>query len=150
MEYAINGLNLVAAPPLAESTGWKIRQPPKGGCWLPSEMEFLFTGRAAFQKLEEIVAGLGRTAGDASDVVVVLLPQDLIVRKIEYSEGNTTFVCEGRVSGRAATISIPNGTPFGAFVEVAARRNHSRLVTKFVDRLLAARTGQIRIQSGNA
>ena len=147
MECAINGsgLNRVTALGLEGLTAVAARParpPAKPRRWQPAEMEFLFTGRAAFRKLERIVAELCRTAEESSDVVVVLLPQNLMVRNIEYSEANTIFGCDGRVSGRAKMISIPNGQPFGAFIEVIPKRTRSRLVTGFVDRLHAVQTGR--------
>jgi len=133
MECVFNGLNLVAAPDVAGAAR-QARPPAKRQRWQPADIEFLFTGRAAFRKLDRIVAELSRTADESSDVVVVLLPQNLVVRRIEYSEATTTFVCD--VRGRAKTVEIPNGQPFGAFIEVVPKRNHFQLVTRFVDRLL--------------
>jgi hypothetical protein len=133
MEYAINGLSLVTAPNLASTAVRRLQSVSQSRRWQPAEAEFLFTGRAAFRKLQRIVAEFSRTADDSSDVVVVLLPQNAVVRKIQYTEAETLFVCDGR----SATVSIPNGRPFGAFIEVVEKRNHARVVTDFVDQLPA-------------
>ena len=147
MECVIQGLNLVTAPELASGSTRPARPPAKRRRWQPAEIEFLFTGRAAFRKLQTIVAELSRTAEESSDVVVVLLPQNLMVKKIEYTEVNTLFVCEGRSSSRTTTISIPNGRPFSAVIEVVARGNRTRLVTGFVDRLQAGPEAPLKNQA---
>src|SRR5580704_16727031 len=62
MEYAINGLSLVTAPNLASTAVRRLQSVTQSRRWQPAEAEFLFTGRAAFRKLQRIVAEFSRTA----------------------------------------------------------------------------------------
>jgi len=98
-------------------------------------MEFLFTGRAAFRKLERIVEELTRTADDFQDVIVVLLPQNLTIKEIRYAEADTVFLCDGHASDKSTSVCIPNGQPFSAVIEIIPKRGRTRLITGFTDQL---------------
>ncbi len=134
MECVLNGVNLANVQFLAGSTERQIHRPAKCKRWQPLNTEFFFTGRAAFRKLEKIVNELSRTADDSLDVVVVLLPQNLTVREIRYTEASTIFLCDG-CDSNTASISIGNGQPFGTAIDIIPKRSRTRLVTKFADQL---------------
>lgn len=137
MECVLNSVNLVNAKPLVGSAEWVVHRPAKCKRWQPSNTEFLFTGRAAFHKLEKMVDELSSTADDSLDVVVVLLPQNLIINEIRYTQSNTIFRCRDQDSNKAASISISNGQPFGAAIDIIPKKGRTRLVTEFADQLFA-------------
>ena|ERR1700733_6769874 len=135
MEYVVNGLNLVAAQPLGESAAREIDRPANCERRLLPSMEFLFTGQAAFHKLEQFVEELAKTTGESLDVVVVLLPQNAAIREIRYTEANTVFLCEADAANKFRAISIRNGHPFSAAIDIVPKRSQTRLVTGFMDQL---------------
>jgi hypothetical protein len=96
-------------------------------------MGFLFAGRAAFRKLEEFVEEFAKSTEDSLDIVVVLLPQNVAIREIRYTEANTIFLCDDHDTDKFRAISIRNGHPFKAAVDIVPRRGQTRLVTEFTD-----------------
>jgi hypothetical protein len=135
MECVLDGVDLVNAQSLVGGAEREIHRPVKYKGWQPSDSEFLFTGRAAFRKLEKIVDELSRITGDSHDIVVVLLPQNLIIKEIRYTEANTIFLCDGHDSSKTASISISNGQPLATSIDIIPKRNRTRLVTRFTDQL---------------
>jgi hypothetical protein len=149
MECVLNGANLVNTQSLAGGAEWEIHRPLKCKRWQPSNKEFFFTGRVAFRKLEKIVNELSRTTDDSLNVVVVLLPQDLNIREIRYTEASTIFLCNGHDSNKAAPVSISNGQPFGVAIDIIPKRSRTRLVTEFTDQLFAADRSCKNVANGN-
>jgi hypothetical protein len=135
MECVINGLSLLEAQSFAGSAERKVHQPARCERWLFPSMEFLFTGRAAFRKLERIVGELSGKMGDSLNVVVVLLPQNLTIKEIVYTETNTIFLYDGHASSKFTFISISNGQPFAAAIDIIPKKSRARLVTGFSDKL---------------
>lgn len=133
MKRAVNGFNLADSHPLDQNAERDILQRSNRERKLLPNQEFLFTGRAAFHKLQEFVEELSKTADDSMDVVVILLPQNFAIREIRYTEANTIFLCDDLDTDKFRAISIRNGHPFGAAVHIIPKRNQTRLVTEFTD-----------------
>ena len=133
MEYVVNGLNLVAAQPLGESAAREIDRPVNCERRLLPSIEFLFTGQAAFHKLEQFVEELAKTTDVSLDVFVVLLPLNVAIREIRYTEANTVFLCDADAGNKFRAISIRNGHPFNAAIDISLKRGPTRLVTGFID-----------------
>ena len=133
MELVINGFNLADSQPLSRVAGREHFQPFNCERKLLPSMGFLFTGRAAFRKLEEFVEEFAKSAEDSLDIVVVLLPQNVAIREIRYTEANTIFLCDDHDTDKFKAISIRNGHPFKAAVDIVPRRGQTRLVTEFTD-----------------
>jgi hypothetical protein len=133
MEHVVNGLNLVDTQPLGESAVREIDRPVTCERRLLPGVEFLFTGQAAFHKLEQFVAELAKTTDDLLDVVVVLLPLNIAIREIRYTEANTIFLCDADAANKFRAISIRNGHPFNAALDIVPKRSQNRQVTGFTD-----------------
>ena len=133
MQCVVNNFNLVDSHPLGRIAEQEILQPFNCERKLLPSMEFLFTGLAAFHKLEEFVEELAKTTDDSLDVVVTLLPENLTIREIRYTEANTIFLCDDHDFDKFKAISIRNGHPFGAAVDIMPKRSQIRLVTEFTD-----------------
>jgi len=133
MLLVINGFNLADSYSLGRSSEREILQPLNCERKLLPKKEFLFTGRASFHKLQEFVEELAKTTDDSLSVVVVLLPQNLAIREIRYTEPNTIFLCDDHDTDKFRAISIRNGHPFGAAVDIIPKRSQTRLVTEFTD-----------------
>ena len=130
-----NDFNLVDAHPWGESAEQVVHGPVKCERRLLPNQKFLFTGLAAFHKLQEFVEELSKTTAESLDVVVTLLPQNLAIREIRYTEANTVFLCEGDATNKFKAISIRNGHPFDAAVDIIQKRSLTRFVTEFTNQL---------------
>jgi hypothetical protein len=135
MHDIIDSVNFVVSNSLDRSAEREILQPFNCERKLLPRMELLFTGRVAFHKLKWFVEKLSNTTDDSLDVVVMLLPQNLAIREVRYTEANTVFLCDDHDAGKFRAISIRNGHPFGAAVEIMPKRSQTRLVTEFIDQL---------------
>jgi hypothetical protein len=133
MPLVINSFNLADSYALGRSAEQEILQPFNCERKLLPNKEFLFTGRASFNKLQEFVEELAKTTDEALDIVIFLLPQNLAIREIRYTEANTIFLCDDHDTDKFRAISIRNGHPFKAAVDIFPKRNQTRLVTEFVD-----------------
>jgi hypothetical protein len=133
MQLVINSFNLADSYALGQSTEREILQPFNRERKLLPSMGFLFTGRAAFRKLAEFVEELAKSTEDSLDIVVILLPQNLVIREIRYTEANTVFLCDDHDTDKFKAICIRNGHPFRAAVDIIPRRSQTRLVTEFTD-----------------
>jgi hypothetical protein len=133
MQLVINGFNLADSYPLSRSAEREILQRFYCERKLLPNKEFLFTGRASFHKLQEFVEELAKTTDDSLDIVIVLLPQNLAIREIRYTEANTIFLCDDHDTDKLRAISIRNGHPFKAAVDIFPKRAQTRLVTEFTD-----------------
>jgi hypothetical protein len=133
MQRILNGVNLVDSLPLDRIAEREIHQAFNCERKLLPSMDFLFTGRAAFHKLKAFVEKLSQTTDDSVDIVVVLLPENLAIREIRYTEANTIFLCDDHDTDKFRAISIRNGHPLGAAVEILPKRCQVRLVTEFTD-----------------
>ena len=133
MQLVMNGFNLVDSYPLDRNAEREILQPFNYKRKLLPKKEFLFTGRASFHKLQEFVEELAKTTDDSLDVVVVLLPENLAIREIRYTEANTIFLCDDHDTDKFKAISIRNGHPLKAAVDIFPKHSQTRLVTEFTD-----------------
>src|SRR5277367_2367653 len=133
MKHVVNDFNLVDSHPLNRIAEREILQPFNCERKLLPSMEFLFTGQAAFHKLEEFVEELAKTTDCSLDVVVALMPENLAIREIRYTEANTIFLCDDHDTDKFKAISIRNGHPFSAAVDITPKRSQTRLVTEFID-----------------
>src|SRR5579859_2795764 len=114
MQLAINGFNQADSYPSGRSTEREILQPFNRERKLLPSMGFLFTGRSAFRKLTEFVEELAKSTDDSLDIVVILLPQNLTIREIRYTEANTIFLCDDHDTDKFRAVCIRNGHPFRA------------------------------------